>query len=496
MLALLAGTALAGCAQTVEAPVVSGYQGTNQVAGISAENAKAAGQGGGFSLTREVSARAATPAPEITQPNDIKEENLGAISPAAGPQVAPARRSLIADYTENHVETQGVTTHKVEPGETVYRLARRYNTSPAEILKANHMDSTADLAAGQTLTIPAGSKNAAVTQVADGRPAVDARSVGGRSTADAAPMQGRSAADAPPKSQTVASAPQPTPAAGTRVGLYSVTDTPALAAKAHAKDETLARIEPAAGPKPAEVVAPAPQPREPQVHMVEHKVVAGETVYRIAHQYGASVLDVMGANNFTQPQDLKTGLIVKVPVKGADAKTAAVTAHLQQQVAGGEEDETARVNPPVSPTAVDEVKARLNKGRVDPVAAKARGMAWPVHGQILTRYGDLGNGVSHTGINIAVPLNTPVLAADAGEVVYAGSGLRTYGNLVLVRHGNGMVSAYAHNNMLLVKKGENVKKGQVIALSGATGNVARPQLHFELRRRAEAIDPMRLLASQ
>jgi murein DD-endopeptidase MepM/ murein hydrolase activator NlpD len=137
--------------------------------------------------------------------------------------------------------------------------------------------------------------------------------------------------------------------------------------------------------------------------------------------------------------------------------------------------------------------AEEKRGYVDVVAAHAKGLVWPVKGEVIRKFGDDGSGVARTGINIAVPKGTPVLASEGGTVLYADDGLKIYGKMVLIRHDNGMVSAYAHNGYLLVKKNERVKKGQVLALSGATGNVESPQLHFELRQHASAIDPIAML---
>lgn len=119
---------------------------------------------------------------------------------------------------------------------------------------------------------------------------------------------------------------------------------------------------------------------------------------------------------------------------------------------------------------------------------------WPARGHILKSFGDKG-GEKSDGINIALPEGTPIKAAENGVVAYAGNELKGYGNLVLVRHDNGYVSAYANNSELKVKKGDQVKRGQVIANSGQTGNVSSPQLHFELRKGSTPVDPMGLLSN-
>ena len=108
-------------------------------------------------------------------------------------------------------------------------------------------------------------------------------------------------------------------------------------------------------------------------------------------------------------------------------------------------------------------------------------------------YGLDGNGRRNDGINIAAPVGTPIRAVDDGEVVYRGSDLEGYGNLLLIKHTNGWVSAYAHTDAMLVRKGEQVRKGQVVAKVGTTGSVAQPQLHFELRHDLKPADPIAAL---
>jgi murein DD-endopeptidase MepM/ murein hydrolase activator NlpD len=114
---------------------------------------------------------------------------------------------------------------------------------------------------------------------------------------------------------------------------------------------------------------------------------------------------------------------------------------------------------------------------------------WPVEGSVISPFGDNPNGGRNDGINILVPRGTPVHAADAGEVSYVGNELKGYGNLILIRHDNGFVTAYAHADGVHVKRGERVERGHVIATVGDTGNVSQPQLHFELRHGTQPVDP-------
>jgi murein DD-endopeptidase MepM/ murein hydrolase activator NlpD len=131
-----------------------------------------------------------------------------------------------------------------------------------------------------------------------------------------------------------------------------------------------------------------------------------------------------------------------------------------------------------------------------PTTASGNAFTWPVQGSVISGYGPKEGGLYNEGINIAVPQGTPVRAAQDGEVAYVGNELRGYGNLLLVRHPNGWVTAYAHNQQLLVQRGDKVKRGQVIARSGATGNVDAPQVHFELRQGTRSVDPTRYLGGQ
>jgi murein DD-endopeptidase MepM/ murein hydrolase activator NlpD len=182
----------------------------------------------------------------------------------------------------------------------------------------------------------------------------------------------------------------------------------------------------------------------------------------------------------------------------ADAPKPAKTADARQALPKAEPTSAKGAKAEVAPAKVQQAIVRgENKPAVDPQptaslakteVAAAPQFRWPARGRII--HGFTGND----GINIAVPEGTAVKAADDGVVAYAGSELKGYGNLVLVRHSNGFVSAYANNSELEVKRGDPVKRGQTIAKSGQTGNVATPQLHFELRKGSTPVDPTQYLA--
>jgi murein DD-endopeptidase MepM/ murein hydrolase activator NlpD len=185
-----------------------------------------------------------------------------------------------------------------------------------------------------------------------------------------------------------------------------------------------------------------------------------------------------------------------VPAKAAAAPiaqpavaTAASSPPATRLAAAGDPQQKARL---AQSTAVEDAPVET------PVkAAEATGalptFRWPVRGKVITSYGAKTNGKANDGINLAVPEGTPIKAAEDGVVAYSGNELKGYGNLVLVRHANGYVTAYAHASELLVKRGDTIKRGQIIAKSGQSGEVASPQLHFEIRKGSSPVDPLQFL---
>ncbi|HRC27652.1 MAG TPA: M23 family metallopeptidase, partial [Alphaproteobacteria bacterium] len=129
----------------------------------------------------------------------------------------------------------------------------------------------------------------------------------------------------------------------------------------------------------------------------------------------------------------------------------------------------------------------------DPPPRAGGAFSWPVRGRLLSAYGPKKGGLHNDGINIAAARGTPVKAAENGVVVYAGSGLQGYGNLVLIRHRDRWVTAYGHMDKVHVRKGDVLRRGQTIGTTGSTGSVDSPQLHFEIRRGTKAINPKPLL---
>ena len=206
-----------------------------------------------------------------------------------------------------------------------------------------------------------------------------------------------------------------------------------------------------------------------------YRVSRGDSLYAIAGRHGMSSAELARHNGISQSMLLKPGQTLSIPKSAGSARPAA---NKPSQVSLRQNKRTAaqRLPKPVSPSA-----------------SKFR---WPVQGRIISRFGSKNNGSHNDGVNLAVPAGTSVRAADNGVVAYAGSELKGYGNLVLVRHANNWVSAYAHMDEILVKRGDNISRGQVIAKSGKTGNVDRPQVHFELRKNSKPVNPLTHLVSR
>jgi murein DD-endopeptidase MepM/ murein hydrolase activator NlpD len=216
---------------------------------------------------------------------------------------------------------------------------------------------------------------------------------------------------------------------------------------------------------------PAPPPHdEPDVVGVVHVVRKGESLGRIARAYGLSPDDLADVNG-VDPRELRIGDELFVP--GATA---------------------TRAVPPPAPGDPTEPEALARGPEPEPEGARPARLAWPVRGVLASRFGRR-NGQPHEGIDVAAPEGTLVTAAAAGRVVYAGrqSG---YGSLVILRHGGGLLTVYAHASALLVREGERVAAGAPVARVGSTGRSSGPHLHFEVREGTRARDPLRWLRAE
>jgi murein DD-endopeptidase MepM/ murein hydrolase activator NlpD len=252
------------------------------------------------------------------------------------------------------------------------------------------------------------------------------------------------------------------------------------------------------------LAAPASKPvavaAASSVHVVNH----GDTLLSIAHRNHVPVAELAKANNLEPSGKLKLGTKLTVPgakiaaVAPAAAPAAVAAAQPAAAPAPSATKMAAAGGPPQSARLAQATTTPEDAKIESPVkAAEATGalptFRWPVRGKVITSYGAKTNGKANDGINLAVPEGTPVKAAEDGVVAYSGNELKGYGNLVLVRHSNGYVTAYAHASELLVKRGDAIKRGQIIAKSGQSGEVGSPQLHFEIRKGSSPVDPLQFL---
>ncbi len=245
--------------------------------------------------------------------------------------------------------------------------------------------------------------------------------------------------------------------------------------------------------------ARAPAPRaavSPRIAEREHIVAPGESLIGIAHKQGVTLVALARANNIQPYAKINIGDRLKIPGERrvADRQPTTPAPHVAQprtvpatKIASAVV-ENARIATPETHTNTELVTKNAEAVGTMP------SFRWPVKGRIIAAFGPRPNGGQNDGINLAVPEGTPIKAADDGVVAYAGNELKGYGNLVLIRHANGFVSAYANASELLVKRGDTIKRGQVIAHAGQTGNVTSPQLHFEIRKGSTPVDPTKYLS--
>lgn len=271
-------------------------------------------------------------------------------------------------------------------------------------------------------------------------------------------------------------------------------------------------------PKPA-ISAPAttaPAPGGPHVHIIQ----PGETLMKLSRQYNKPLVEIARANNIPPSTLVKVGdrivipgvrgqvAAVKppqaVPVAQAQPKPAApVLAQAQPKPAAAPAPQKLAAAPvaavPAAPQTAVNVVTPAAQSPEPPkvkqeVTAATPSFRWPVNGRVIQAFGPRPSGAQNDGINISVPEGTAIKAAEDGVVAYAGNELKTYGNLVLIRHSNGYVTAYAHASEITVKRDDVVKRGQVIAKAGQTGSVNAPQVHFEIRKGSTPVDPAPFLA--
>lgn len=388
--------------------------------------------------------------------------------PLPPPQSAVALRSAAPQPMAGSAagwSAQGGSPIVLAQGETLDTISSRYGVPRAALMSANGLSSP-NVAPGTRLTIPVYNAAASAPAAAAAAPAVP------RQQLAQAPAETRSDASrfvtGPAPAASVAAARPAAPVPDARAKAQAAAD-----AKAQAAAEAKAKAE-------ADALA------------------MRESRARFAAEAKAKAAAKAGTPTAAAPAPVaKPAVAAKVekPAAPAAAVPAAKPAVAQAQPARPAAEKAKPVvvasAPAAEPkaTAVPKAEAEPTTTASLPKAEEAGEKAdfrWPARGRVIAGFSGRGG---NEGINIAVPEGTPVKAAESGTVAYAGSELKGYGNLVLIRHPNGYVSAYAHNGELKVKRGDTVKRGQVVASSGQTGNVSSPQLHFELRKGSAPVDP-------
>jgi murein DD-endopeptidase MepM/ murein hydrolase activator NlpD len=258
----------------------------------------------------------------------------------------------------------------------------------------------------------------------------------------------------------------------------------------------------AASPAPAPTAATPPRPGE-----TTYTVAPGDTPHGIAEKLGVDEQAII-ARNGVRPDNLQIGQTLIIPAGSAapslaaapaastgvrKVKTTTIQAPGAPSSAPEKTPSTAAAAPDITGNASPKVASGGQLPTPDPMSGNS--FRWPVKGRVISGFGTKPDGGHNDGINISVPQGTSVKAAENGVVAYAGSELKGYGNLVLVRHANNWVSAYANNENILVKRGDKVRRGQVIARAGATGSVSQPQVHFELRKGSRPVDPTKYMSN-
>lgn len=245
---------------------------------------------------------------------------------------------------------------------------------------------------------------------------------------------------------------------------------------------------------------------------VYHRVDSGETLYRISRTYGVDERYLARVNGISDPTRLQGGSLVYIPGAKQVRDTASVTARAAATKPAGKPATVAPTRAPASAKATAKTgKGKTSRKTADrqpaPTATKTSPAAtspvkssrpapavvagrflWPLHGETLRRFGGSGATPSK-GMEIGAKTNTPVIAAAAGRVIYSGDGIRSYGNLIIVKHDESFFTVYGYNERNLVQTGGFVSKGEKIALVGTPPEGGKPRLYFELRYGKEAVDP-------
>jgi murein DD-endopeptidase MepM/ murein hydrolase activator NlpD len=379
----------------------------------------------------------------------------------------------------------GGTQVTAKEGETVYNLSKRFGVPADVLMKMNGISRDKGLQTGQKVVIPVYVYNSkAPVSAPDHDPKVlAAKSSKGDKLPTDKPKSGE-------PQEKVAVLPK----------------QPKLKEAEAAKPVETAATDKAPAPKAADKIAAADKPADakpvvaakPAAASGTYTVASGDTLSKIAKKNGVSVVALKKANGLNDGL-LRIGQTLKVPAASGQQVASAAKPGVDATITGAagpakkaNSAEVAAYTPP-KPAAEAKPQTSIDDADVDTASAAPDStgigkMRWPVRGRVISAFGK-GSGRSNDGIDIAVPEGTPIKAAENGVVIYAGDGLKDFGNTVLVRHDDGLVTVYGHASNLEVKRGDKVKRGQEIARSGMTGTTDAPKLHFEVRKDSAPVDP-------
>ena len=401
--------------------------------------------------------------PEVPKTDSLKTAAVKSIAPVRQPIIAaPAVVASAPTATKDGWSSAGGTTIKVGQGETLYNISKRYGVPVSAIRSVNNMSPSASLRAGQSVVIP----NYVFTQT----------------SAVSAPDNDPSTRAARASTGYIGEIDPSNAIVPTRRPAHYAAVSPTGAADEAKKQRYV----------PKTHVSPPVKQNTPDYSVVTGSVAppnggyvvqSGDTLSAIASRNGTTVAALQAANGITG-SNIRLGQKLTIP-NGVDPVTTASVKPVQKEELPANVDPivTGSIKPNI---AEDETPAPARTGISD--------FRWPVKGRVVSTFGESGTNGANEGIDISVPEGTAVHAAENGVVIYAGSEISSYGKLILVRHTDGWVSAYAHNRDFEVKKGDQVRRGQIIARSGRTGNAERPKLHFELRKDSTPVNPKKYLA--
>lgn len=213
-----------------------------------------------------------------------------------------------------------------------------------------------------------------------------------------------------------------------------------------------------------------------------HEVQANDTLYSIAKKYSMSVENLVTINQLKAPYAVKVGQKIRIIKPEVEEKSVAEAVNTKQAVVDRLSKKDSQEQKPAENSVAP-------KSAIDKAIDKLNHFSWPIYGEISSRFGPKKGGLYNDGINIKAKEGAPVKAAEDGVVAYVGNELKGYGNLIIIRHSGGWITAYAHLSKTNVVRGQKVKKSAKIAEVGSSGNVTSPQLYFGLRKGRDAVNP-------